>query len=204
MRKLPYSTLLNLNGNLLCAVDVETTGDDPEAYEIWQIAVLPLDSQLRPQSSILPFYTELRPENPDMYQSAAVSRERLALAAQRGLDRYFAADLFNEWFERLKLPLGKRISVLAQNWVYDRGFILNWLGPAAVDRYFDARYRDTMSAALFCNDRADFTADQIQYPKVNLRYLAKTLRVENPNPHDALNDCVVTAEVYRRMVLGAR
>ena len=46
--------MIHLNGNILCAVDVETTGLEVGFHEIWQIAVLPLDSNIKPNKDILP------------------------------------------------------------------------------------------------------------------------------------------------------
>jgi DNA polymerase III epsilon subunit-like protein len=43
-------------------------------------------------------------------------------------------------------------------------------------------------------------AEKVPYPKVNLQYLATTLGVKAERAHDALSDCQVTAEVYKRLV----
>lgn len=203
-RKFSYPSLIHNNGNLMCAVDVETTGTDWRQHDIWQICVLPLDSQLKPYTQIMPFYTELQPRRPETAEANAIKRDQLAKACLKGLDYFVAADLFDEWFQKLNLPFNKRIMVLAQNWVFDRSFLIDWLGLKAFDLYFDARYRDTMSTALYLNDWADFHAEQVPYPKVNLRYLASQLRIEYTNPHDAMEDCRVTAEVYRQMILHHR
>ena len=42
-----YSGLVHLNGNLMAAVDLETTGTQPGYHEIIQIAVVPLDSEFQ-------------------------------------------------------------------------------------------------------------------------------------------------------------
>ena len=75
-----------------------------------------------------------------------------------------------------------------------------WLGPDEYNEFFDYHYRDTMVAALFLNDRAGMHVDKIPYPKVNLRYLASQEKIPYDRKHDALADCMVTAQVYKRMV----
>jgi len=201
----PHSTMTHLNGNLLVAIDIETTGLRPGYHDLIQIAVLPLDASIKPLKSAPPFYMELAPKRPENIEPGASKIHRIDLAELmlRALCPWKASEYFEIWFEKLGLPHGKRLAPLAQNWVFDRGFIIDWLGEKAFSDFFDARYRDTMAAALFCNDHADFTNEKIPYPKVNLTYLASQLTVVNDRAHDALQDCITTAEVYRRMVSQA-
>lgn len=197
-------SMLHLNGNLLCAVDVETTGVTPGHHDLVQICVLPLNSELKPFKDILPFYMDMQPKRPENIDPNAMSINKLKYSEilLKAIDPYKAADLFEEWFERIRLPFNKRISPLAQNWPFDRGFIIDWLGQKTFEYIFDGRFRDTMSAALFCNDRSCFANQPAPYPKVNIAYLASQLKIEHQSLrlHDALQDCIVTAEIYRRMM----
>ena len=199
----PHSTMQHLNGNLLCAIDVETTGTLPGYHDLIQVAILPLDAQIKPLKSAMPFYMELMPKRPENIQEGANKVHRIVLAElmQRAICPWKAADYFEEWFEKLRLPFGKRISPLAQNWPFDRGFMIDWLGEKSFADFIDSRYRDTMTAALFENDRADFKNEKVPYPKVNLTYICSQLGVVNERAHDALQDCIATAESYRRMIL---
>jgi DNA polymerase III epsilon subunit-like protein len=195
-------SMIHLNGNLLCAVDTETTGTVPGKHDLIQVCILPLDSELKPLKDINPFYILLKPKRPENADPDAMRVHKIPMSdlVNQGIDPYEAEILFEEWFNKLGLPHNKKISPLAQNWPFDRGFILDWLGVPAFEQFFDRYYRDTMVAALFCNDLADFKVEQTPYPKVNLKYLASQLKVEHDRAHDALGDCVVTAEVYRRML----
>ncbi len=193
----------HLNNNLLCAVDCETTGDVPGFHDIIQVCVLPLDGMLKPAKGIVPFYCAIQPKRPENIDADAMKRNRQLIldSMTNGLEAYRAADLFDEWIKQLKFGYEKRVAPLAQNWPFDRGFIIDWLGKESFSQYFDSRYRDTMVAASFLNDLADFKSEPIPYAKYNLAWLAKTLDVPHERAHDALQDCIVTAEVYRRMML---
>ena len=109
-------SMRHLNGNLLVTVDVETTGLLPGFHEMYQIAILPLDSQIRPYRGILPFYLDLqitRPENIDK-KAVKMSKVDFAKRQQRAIDPFTAADMLEVWFERLQLPIYKRLCPLAQ------------------------------------------------------------------------------------------
>lgn len=204
------ANLIHLNGNLLCVIDLETTGLDPDVAEIVQICILPLDSQYKPNKDIRPFYTNITPENKqninkDRYDSnfsekVRIPKDKLTSMINTGLDRGVAADNLYEWFQKLGLPEKKRIAPLAQNWVFDRSFLIKWLGWTMFEEIFDPRYRDTLAAASFINDYCDFHGQQCPYQKQNLKFLCSVLKVENASAHDALSDCQATAECYRRMI----
>ena len=117
------------------------------------------------------------------------------------MEPYQAADLFDEWFQKLGTKIGKKIAPLGQNWPFDRAFILNWLGQETFNQMFDPRYRDTMVVANYLNDHADFRLEPYPFSKVNLAWLAKVCNVPHEQAHDALQDCYITAQIYKHMVL---
>lgn len=199
----PHSSMIHLNGNLLCAVDVETTGLDHTKHDVIQIAILPLDSSIKPLKTIHPFYMDMKPKRPETIDKKAATVHGMGMMEliQRGIDPWKAVDLFEEWFYRLNLPVGKKIVPLAHNWVFDREFIREWLGgPKNFENFFDHHYRDSMAAALYLNDRAEQHVERIPIPKVSLSYCCSVFSVNNLKAHDALQDCAATAEVYRRML----
>ncbi len=194
--------LVHLNGSVMCAIDVETTGTDPRLHDIIEIAIVPLDSNLKPLKTILPFSMLLQPGRPqNIKQSATRVHGHTLVELQRdGVEPFKAADLFDEWFERLHLPFGKRIVPLAHNWPFDRSFIKSWLGEEHFNQYFSALYRDTMVASQYFNDRAAFHNEQVPFNKVNLTYLAAQLEVPHEYAHSALHDCLVTAQIYHKLM----
>ena len=192
----------HLNGHLLCAIDTETTGLIPGKHEIFEICVLPLNSKLEVSRDHLPFNLKLRPEKVDDIQWEALNVTQMDFMelCSTGMDKWEAADLFVSWYEKLGLADNKRIMPLAHNWVFDAPFIKEWLGFAEFNLRFDGRYRDTMSTALTINDQYDIKNEPCPFPKVKLSYLASCLKIEYDKTHNALDDCVLTAKVYKELV----
>ncbi len=195
------------NGNQLCVIDTETTGLDPHWHEMIQIAIVALDSEIKPRQDVLPFYIEIVPEHPERADKKAmeVNRKTFTEIAQRGHDPEKAKDLLEEWIKKLGLPSTKygspkRIIPLGQNYAFDMGFIKQWLGVSLYSDLFDYHYVDTMITAHFLNDRAAVHAEKVPFSKTNLQWLAKTLGVQRERSHDALQDCLTTADVYRLML----
>lgn len=193
-------SLIHLNGNLLCAVDVETTGLDSEKHDIWHLCILPLDSNIKPIKELFPFYTLLKPARPENADPKAINKNTLAHSLLRGLDSDRAADMLYEWFKKIGLALDKKLCPLAQNWPFDNRFLYKWLGFQQFEEIFHPWYRDLLPTSLYLNDCADLNAEPVPYAKSNLSYLCAKLEVTNETPHDPLSDCVATAECYRRIM----
>jgi DNA polymerase III epsilon subunit-like protein len=126
-----YSGLVNLNGNMMAAIDYETTGRRPGYHEIIQLAIIPLNSDLRPMPGLSsPFVHLIKPEYPERQEKGAgyvhgLDINELVLHAPESAR---VKDLLVEWFNRLDLPFGKKLTPLAQNWPFECGFTKAWLG----------------------------------------------------------------------------
>jgi len=200
-------TMQHWNGNQVCVIDTETTGLDSHWHEVIQICILPLDSSFMPRTDVVPFYVNLKPTNPERADPAALKINGLKLSeiAISGHDKEKAKDLLEAWVRTLRLPTTKwgtykKIIPLGQNYGFDKGFIQAWLGVDEYDQIFDYHHRDTMSTALYLNDRAGMHGDRVPFPKVDLGYLCSQLKISRERGHDSLQDCIVTAKVYRQMV----
>lgn len=190
------------NNHVMCAIDVETTGFCTDKHEIIQIAVVPMNADLRINTKVLPFEMLIAPwKKQEDWEPGALRTHKIDMLklCATGLDPWKVGDLFDEWFQRLNLPLGKKIIPLAHNYPFECRFLHSWLGPASMDSFF-YQYRDTMALALQMNDIAEFHNEPYPFPRTSLGSVCRTLGVENTKSHDALADAIATAECYRRMM----
>jgi len=202
------NAMIHWNGDQMCVIDTETTGLVAGWHEIIQICILPLDSNIKPRKDVMPFYIEMIPEYPERASPEAMTINKLDFAkiAQRGHDREKAKDLLEEWMNRLGLPYTtygnrKRVIPLGQNYAFDQAQIKSWLGEETYSEYFAHRYRDTLQTANYLNDRAGMHAEKVPFNKTTLSWLCNKLNIENLKAHDALADCMATAEVYRKLLM---
>jgi len=197
-----YPGMTHLGGNILAAVDLETTGRRPNYHEIVQIAILPLDENLQAHSQIPVFYMNVRPEHPERAEQKAffVNGLDLDLLLIHAPSQDRAIDLFCEWFNRLDLPQNRSIIPLAHNWAFESAFLKGWLGPDLMDEMFHSHARDSMLLASAINDRAFFLGHKFPFPKLSLIQLCQQLGIVYEHAHDALADCQATAELYKRLL----
>ena len=151
-----YPGLVHLNGCLMAAVDLETTGTRPGYHEIIQIAVVPLDSDFRPLADVRPFYTLVKPEHPERESAGAKHKHKIPMTELllHAPDSARVVDWLYEWFAALKLPFKKCLIPLAHNWAFESSFLKAWLGVEQTDLIFHSHARDGMLYAISLNDKA--------------------------------------------------
>jgi DNA polymerase III epsilon subunit-like protein len=192
----------HLNGNIMAAVDFETTGVKSGWHEPIQMAVVPLNSDLRPMDDVRPFYVNIKPEHPERQDPEAarvhqLDMDQLILYA---LDRGRVESLFIEWVESLKLPFERKLIPLAHNWPFEHGFFKAWLGHDLCNKIWHGHARDAMEYAASLNDKAYMRGAKVPFSNLGLGDLCKHFGVINPKAHDALHDCLAEAEVYRHLL----
>lgn len=194
------------NENILCAVDVETTGLDPRIHEMVQISILPLDTRFKMLTDIVPFSIYLKPYRPQCADPEALKVNNLSIPKlmRVGLEYDESLNLFEMWFAELKLrPHAdgevRQIMPLGHNYSFDKAFIQAWMGREMYDKYFHWHIRDTLAAATFLKDRFGLFGYRDPLPKISLSYLCTHLKIKRQRAHDSLQDCVATAEVYRKI-----
>jgi DNA polymerase III epsilon subunit-like protein len=197
-----YGSMQHLNGNLLAAVDVETTGLVCGEHDIWEMAVIPLDHNFKPNKIYKPWIVRMKPKRPENIDKQALAMTGLKPAdvINEGLDPWKAADMFEEWFGRLNLPIGKNIVPLASNWPFDRDFIKEWLGHLTFEHAFHGHFRDTQCIAAFINDRLSYQNERPPFGRIGLQSLVNHFKLTNPQPHRAAADALASADVYREFV----
>ncbi len=205
------NSMQHWNGNQVCAIDTETTGLDPLYDEILQLAIIPLDSNFEVRKDVMPLEIFMKPEYPERIKPEAMQVNRLDLdkIMTTGFDKETAIHLLEEWYKKLGLPCTKygrpkKVIPLGQNYAFDKGFIQQWLGVDLYNDFFDYHYNDTMITANYINNRAAMRGEPVPFSKVNLQYLASTLKIKTDRLHDALQDAHTCAKVYKAMMrMGA-
>lgn len=198
-------SLVHLNNNLLCAIDIETTGRNPNYHEIIQIAILPLDNWYKPREDLPVFDQRICPQHMHRVDDEAlqISKIQLQDICHTGLHPEKVYELFTYWFEKLKLGIHKKIVPLGYNVsAFDMPFIQQWMGADAYQTYFHGFARDAMTVANFLNDVSDIHNEQTPFTELKMRAVAKALDIEiiQGMSHDALYDAYISAEIYKKML----
>lgn len=214
----------NLNGNLLCAIDVETTGLNPLLNSILDIAIIPLNNlcnvdktkkifniQMKPKIGGIVDFEALKAQYKEESHNASdpgnqhthkvcIEEQYLSRCMIEGIDPDSGAELFMRWFDKLGLGMKKRIVPLAHNWPFDQSFIKDWLGNLTYELCFDPRMRDTLTISNYENDVADFRNVPFPYPKNRLKELVSRHHLPPMVSHRALDDAYQTSLVYKKMM----
>lgn|SRR5574340_645068 len=194
--------VMEWNQNIFASVDIETTGLVAGFHEIVQIAVQPLDANLEPMSDVRPFYTTISPDHPERADHNAMHVHGLTMdeLQESSLDKWRVAEMFEEWFIKLNLPMRRRLIMLAHNVVFENAFIKAWLGIESYDQFFHPHPRDSMMLATAINDRAILRGEKVVYNRLNLPYLCKELGIVFEDHHDSLADALACAKVYKALL----
>lgn len=197
-----YTGMVHLNGSLIAAIDYETLGRRAGYHDIVQMAVVPLNSDLRPYEGIRPFYTTMRPTHPERVERQAMRVHGLDLdhLLMHAPEPGRVQDLLLEWYEKLELPFGKKLVPLAHNWAFEKGFTEAWLGADLMETLFYGTARDSMLVAGYINDKEAMSGNTPPFPMLGLKSMALKFGIINEKPHDAYHDSITEAEVYRTLV----
>ena len=193
-----HSSLVTLNGNVLAAMDVETTGREPGRNEVCQLAIVTLDVHLEP---VKHFYTNIKPEHPERMHPQAIETHGLTVEAlEQEPDRYTVCDNLWDWFQDMNLPPGKRLIPLCHNCQFDIPFVQHMLGLDAFYEIFGYPTRDTQATVVAMMDKAAYQGTKIPFPYANLGACCEALGVKLDDAHDALADALATARVYKALM----
>ena len=184
----------------MVVVDCETTGLVPGYHEVISIALIKLKANYDIDKDIMPFNTYIIPEHEDRIDPEALRLNKIKLSdvKQNGMPKENVVQLLTEWHSRLRCgPL----VVLAQNWPFDKIFIMEMFDDDELFRsIFHYHFRDTCSVANFINDRYMFFRQEKLFQNVKLKTLAEHFHIDYENAHDALQDCIITAQAYKKLL----
>lgn len=201
----------HFNDHLICAIEIYATGLNPEADDVFNICILPLDFQFSPSRQYTPFMQFVRPrffdpvkydwKDKKTFNRMYYSKFDIAEAMSVGIDYYEVSRLFESWFEKLALRYNRKILPV----VWDAGRVIphlrEVLGMETFGSFIHPYIRDVLSASLIMNDRAAIFGESYPFQKNILTYLAAQLNIPLIMQKNILMRTQLIAEVYKRMTL---
>ncbi len=195
--------MMHLNGNVLTAIFIEVTGDNPLVNDIIEICAWPVDNFLRPSKLVYPFYHQIQPFRDEAidYETASMTKEKIAHCKIHGLEPSLVADRLEEWVKSMNLPRNKKLVPLCYDWPTMRAYLTTWLGFHNFRALFSTEYRDIMATAIHTNDHRNLRAKPAKYPRVNeSTYLANQHAIHFRMADDVMVKCLKIAETYHSMM----
>ena len=195
------NSMIHLGKRVLCAIDVRTTGPCAGHHEILELAIVPLDSTLKP--ILTPFHTYIKPmfnERIDTEYLRFVPKGMIGISP----DSFKVYDLFNQWFEQMISSYGfKQIIPLSYN--YKSEFMKYWLGEhfdsdILYHYFFTKYYRDICVIAQYYTDLCYENGFPQRFADFNLQNLCNIFQVKTTRTDNALSDAYHISKIYARMM----
>lgn len=197
----------NLNDNILCAVDIATTGLLPFFHDVIEISIVPMHG-LKPDKTLMPFNMYIQPRRPENLTQPTrqlrntVLRQHLAGAT----DPYTAMTVFEQWYERLQLRPNKRIVPLSFAWHTKAPFLMDWMcssddgDPYFYDHFHKIDHRDLLTIMGYWNDFAHCKSEHFPFTKQRLHFVAQKMGVQWVRPSTTLSRCFTMIESYQKLM----
>ena len=191
--------------NVICAVDIETTGLDPFWDEILQLAIVPLDlrnSQVLPddvRELRSPLNIRIKALNPERMSGEA--RKITGLDPRKGLSALDAKKAVSDWLRGNDID---KIIPVGHNYTKFDGPFLRNSQAVNYDEAFSHHELDTLIIARFANKLCEFRRMEKRFSCLKLMNLAADLRVSQTDacskPHDALSDATIAGEIFFKLL----
>ena len=194
-------------GNLMVAIDIETTGEIVGEHEMYQLSILPLDQRLEPDKTKIFLNLFIKPDNPKVKDGDNSGlRARFVQARLHGLAKHQALVVLEKWADTLEirrpgLMKDRQLMPICFNWAWKRAFLIDFMGPDFFHDLFHWNTREIITAAAFCNDRRVFRGEDPDFGKLTLPALSRKLEVVNPYPDDPAFDTRHFADIYQALML---
>jgi oligoribonuclease (3'-5' exoribonuclease) len=189
-------------GHKFVAIDTETTGTNFERHEITQIAAVILNGEFEPRKDVPFFNIEIKPENLTTIDEKALFKSHKTLEGllMNGVDKDTARRMFIDWLTTHVLRNGKKAIPVAFNWIFDRDFLIQFLGLESFNECFHHRVRDVMHMLTYVSDRLEMHYYKPGFTTFTLEKCCELMHVDNMRAHDALHDAIATAQCARAIM----
>jgi exonuclease I len=194
--------MIQLWKDVFVALDVETTGLNPQIHEISQLSAVVATSTLQVDSRYPSFNMYIQPTNLAVIESKALAKSHLTLdfLQAHGVDSSAALRYWHDWLRAATEKSGGRVIPIGFNYVFDRDFLISFMGYDAYNTTFGAHVRDVMRVFTYVYDRISFSEHNPGFTSFGLAKCCEALGVENIRAHDSLHDSIATLECYRRLM----
>lgn len=189
----------HLNGDLLCAIAINTSGPKPFHHDLIEIGLIPVELDYKVHSRIPPVQYYIKPGRIHNIEKIHNTQKLISKCMATGLDYYESTEYFLKWFESLELRFGKRIMPLSYRYQEVAPFLMDWL-QSDYSRIFSENVRDICSVALTANDRAALKGIDFPYPKYDLGYIRSRTGVSGVSSEDTLETAYQILETYKIMI----
>ena len=206
VKRTPFAR--HFNGCQVCSIGVGITGSDPDVHELFEVAILPLDSWFAPRKDVVPLVLKLRPDFPHLVNKRYFSRAGTTLedAIIQGFDREDAVKYFLDWKDRLGLGTAAGIPkpIIPLGHGYARvgyPFMRKWLTDEFYNMCFSHRIRDPEIIGNYLADWADLHSELIPFNRTELGPMCRNTGVnfitETRTP---LTVAAAQAELWARLL----
>lgn len=200
----------HIENNVLCVIEIKTSGPKPYFHDIVDLAILPVDGRFQPSKVFKPFHVISYPKRPKNIVVGAgnnISRENLVRVLETGMMPDIATTLFHSWFTEMKLAKNGKLIPVAFNWSATLPFLEDWLGwscdtqkPVMYDYYFcEGVYRDVIAINGYLQDMAWFNSVNLpfHFNETRKSLIMKIMEVEPSYAEGTYAACIDTANIFK-------
>lgn len=171
------------------SVDVETAGPNPGGYSLLSIGACLVEA---PEKT---FYAELKPVNREMLPAAfAVHGLSLEALDESGLPPAEALARFESWLEQV-VPKGSRPVFVAFNAPFDWMFLCDYFHRFLGRNPFGHTALDIKAYAMGLGGTS--------WGETSMAHISKRFLEDRPLTHNALQDAIDQAEIFKKIMAGA-
>jgi len=186
--------------NKICAIDTETTSVDLMTAEAVELSIVPLHNDYKIDINIRPLELIINPGKLALDEgSEALSFNKIGrdYILKDGIPKEDVRGYIKGWMGTNNIST---IIPLAHNWVFDRIVLTRLIGTTATEKLIYRRAKDSHSLAVAINDRYELFGKKCPFAQTRLGFLAEYFGFSSDGAHRAKYDCMMTAQVYRKLL----